>query len=39
MRPLDRADAKLLGFGLLLTALVLVLVDLISDAVVAGVLR
>ena len=39
MRPLDRTDAKLLGFALLLTALVLVLVDLIGDAVVAGVLQ
>lgn len=39
MRPLDRTDAKLLGIALLLTALVLVLIDLVSDAVAAGVLK
>lgn len=39
MRPLDRLDVLLVGVALLLIALVLAAIDLVSDAVAAGVLK
>ena len=39
LRPLDRLDALLIGVALVIIALVLAAIDLVSDAVAAGVLK